>query len=91
MITKTFRSRYVIPIFDEIQLELEKMDVLLIKDPYYLNKKGEGLFMISVNTIQEYNTAMQFISDIITNRLINDKKITCKKRTHNIRPLNIIL
>jgi hypothetical protein len=74
-----------------VQQELKKMDVLIMKDPYYLNKKGESRFMISVNTIQEYNTTMQSISDMISNHLNKDKKLNYKKKSNIPRPLNIII
>lgn len=90
MIVKTFRSRYTIHIFEEIKNTLKKEDIHITKDPYYLNNAGEGRFMISANTIQEYNTAIQTVSNMIGHYLNKDKKLI-HKNNKAPPPLNIIL
>lgn len=89
MLVNTFLSRYTNHIFEDVKQELKKKNVILMKDPYYLNKKGEGRFMISADTHQNYQVAIQIIGDMIGQYLNKDKKLITRKNAP--KPLNIIL
>lgn len=94
MLSGTFRSRYAIYILSNINEALEKQHVSIIKDPEYLNKKGEYRFLMMAESIKAYKDAQDTIALMIGNYLQNQnqKQKLMKNTKPNIPPpLNIII
>lgn len=95
MITNTINSRYAAYIFKEIEKQLTKNNTHFLKDPYYLNKRGESRFMISSPDLDTYKKSIDTISEMIGEYINNyeNKKLTKKRnsKTTPPSPLNIII
>lgn len=93
MITKTIKSHYICYLFHEIEKQLSVDNVTLLKDPYYMNKSGQGRFMIAAPSVELYNKSMNKISTMISDYIHSKKsqKLIGKKKANAPQPLNIII
>ena len=90
MITDIFTSRYTILIFKDIEKILEENNIYILQDYNYLNRKGEGRFMITARTINDYNKGINIISKMI-GEYIRNQKLIKKYNPKAPPPLNIII
>ena len=74
MLSGTFRSRYTIYILSNIKEALKRQNVSIIKDPEYLNKKGEYRFLMTANSVKAYKDAQDTIARMIGDYLQNQNQ-----------------
>lgn len=92
MLTGTFFSRYTEHIFSNIECELKRKKVTIIKDPVYLNNKGQYRFLITASCPKAYKDAHNTISEMIGNYLREkNQKLIKKTNPKAPPPLNIII
>jgi len=92
MLTGTFRSRYTAYIFTDVEKKLKDCNVIIIKDPVYLNNKGESRFLMSAKSTQAYKDAREIIASMIGEYLRNqNKKLMMNRNPKAPPPLNIII
>lgn len=66
--------------------------VTIIKDPVYLNNKGQHRFLMTANSVRAYNDARNIIAVMIGEHLRNENQKLMKNRNPKApEPLNIII
>tara|TARA_E500000178_G_scaffold146989_1_gene146646 strand:+ start:223 stop:501 length:279 start_codon:yes stop_codon:yes gene_type:complete len=92
MLSGTFVSRYAEPIFSKIEKALKMKQVTIIKDPVYLNNKGQYRFLMTASSPESYKDAYDTIANMIGNYLHGENKKLIENRNPKApEPLNIII
>lgn len=92
MLSGTFVSRYTEPIFSKIEKALKIKQVMIIKDPVYLNSKGQYRFLMTAGSPRAYKDARDTISNMIGTYLREENQKLIKNRNPKApKPLNIII
>lgn len=92
MLTGTFLSRYTAYIFADVEKMLKNCNVTIIKDPMYLNDKGESRFLMSAKSAQAYKDAREMIASMIGTYLRRqNQKLMMNRHPKAPPPLNIII
>jgi len=92
MLSGTFVSRYTEPIFSKIEKALKIKQVMIIKDPVYLNSKGQYRFLMTAGSPRAYKDACDTISNMIGTYLREENQKLIKNRNPKApKPLNIII